>query len=263
VLLPGTFVALIMPAALVLSIALSPLRRAFHDRSSGTVVVQVGAPARITEADTALWWQPQRAVVMSPWGRVPDLYDRRRARAHRVDGAWWLAAVVMVMTIASVGIADVPNLWLWSTAIWLVAITVDEVWWVTNKGATPGHLHAGYRIVDLATGTTPTRSRALLRAVVVGPLLYIPPLQLVLALWVRASALHRGPHDLIANTVVVEPGYEPVAFAPPPAPVALPAFPPGPTWYPPPLWHPPLPPPPPSSPPPPTPAGPPNVSGPF
>lgn len=252
ILLPGLFVVFAMPFALLMSIALSPHRRAFHDRSSGTVVVQKGAPARIDDHDMAGWWQNDQSVVFSEWGRVPDLNDRRRARAHRLDGTWWLSGLIMVTTIASVGMRDVPKLWLWSTALWFVAVTTDEVWWITTRGAHPGHLRAGYRVVDLATGETPSRARAFVRAVVLGPLLYVPPFQLVLALWVRASVLHRGPHDLIARTVVVEPDFEPRVFAPPPMPSPIPPFVPIPAWYPPaPIWAPPqspLPPPPQSRP---------------
>ena len=79
----------------------------------------------------------------------------------------------------------------------------------------------------METGEVPTRSRAILRAVVLAPLLYVPPLQLLLAFWVRASSLHRGPHDLLANTIVVEPGYRPHTFVrvPPVVPVSLPVVP--------------------------------------
>lgn len=269
VLVPGILFVVIMPFALLISIGLSPLRRGFHDRLSGTVVVQADAPARITEDDMAGWWQPDQGVVMSPWGRVPDLFDRRRARAHRVDGAWWLAAAIMVATIASVGLRDVPRLWLWLTLVWIVAVSVDETWWITNRGATPGHAHFGYRVVDLATGENPSRGRAALRAVVLAPLLYVPPLQVVLALWVRASALHRGPHDLIARTVVVEPDFEPHVFvAPPPLPMGAHPYAPhygawgygaGASG-----WVPPLPPPPHAGYPPPPPPSPPSAPpGPF
>lgn len=260
ILLPGTFVVFVMPFALLISIGLSPLRRGFHDRSSGTVVVQQGAPRLITEDHLAGWWQPDQSVVLSPWGRVPDLYDRRRARAHRFDDAWWLAASIMAATIASVGMRDVPMLWLWSTLVWLVVVSVDETWWVATRGATPGHLHAGYRVVDLETGATPSRRRAIVRAVVLAPLLYVPPLQLLLALWVRSSSLHRGPHDLAARTIVVEPGYVPREFAPAPVPQPRPPVVAQPGWYPPAgPWTPALPPPPvlPWNPPPP------NVPGPF
>lgn len=221
ILLPGLLSVMVMPFALLLSIALSPLRRGFHDRLSGTVVVQENAPASIAEADLATWWHPDHAVVMSPWGRVPGLFDRRRARAHRIDGAWWLAGLLLLATIASAGIRDIPMLWVWMTLLWMIVVGVDEAWWLANRGATPGHEHFGFRVVDLATGQAPTRGRAALRALVLVPLIVIPPLPLLLALWVHASSLHRGPHDLIAKTIVVEPGFIPPEFlAPQPIPSA-------------------------------------------
>lgn len=226
ILFPGTALSVVMPFALLISIGLSPLRRGFHDRLSNSVVVQVAAPRVITEATMSSWWDSNRAVVWSPWGRVPDLYDRRRARAHRTDGIWWLAASVMVATVVFVGVRDVPLLWLWSTAAWLVIVGIDETRSIALRGATPGHDAAGYRVVDIDTGLPPSRRRALIRAIVLTPLLYVPPLQLVLGLWVHASALHRGPHDLAAHTVVVEPGFRAHTFAPlhyplPPPPPAL------------------------------------------
>lgn len=223
---PGTALTVVMPFALLISIGLSPLRRGFHDRLSDTVVVQVDAPRLITEATMSSWWDSNRAVVWSPWGRVPDLYDRRRARAHRTDGAWWLAASVMVATIVFVGVRDVPMLWLWSTAVWLVIVGIDETHSIAMRGATPGHEAAGYRVVDIATGLPPTPQRALVRAIVLTPLLYVPPLQLILGLWVHASALHRGPHDLAAHTVVVEPGFVAHTFAPKQNPLPPPPRPP-------------------------------------
>ncbi|MBS1848628.1 MAG: RDD family protein, partial [Actinobacteria bacterium] len=219
VFLPGTLLVVVMPIVLLTSVAMSPLRRGFHDRMSGTVVVQANAPARITEAMLDTWWQPNRNLVMSPWGRVPDVYDRRRARAHRVDGSTWLAFVIMLTTIASVGFTHVPWLWLWTTLIWLAVVVVDEAVRLSTSGSTPGHDRFGYRVVDMGTGEPPTRRRAFIRSAVLAPLLYIPPLQLLAALWVQASALHRGPHDLAAGTIVVEPGFRPHSFVAPPLPV--------------------------------------------
>lgn len=215
-LLPATPLVVAMPIALVTSIALSPLQRAFHDRLSGTVVVQSGAPAMITTADLSTWWQPGRATVMSPWGRVPDLFERRRARAHRIDGAWWLAGLILATAIVSAAADGVKSMWLWATLAWLIAVTIDETRHIAGTGATPGHEHFGFRVVDIGTGEPPTTARAFVRAAVVAPLLYIPPLQLIGALWVHASSLHRGPHDLLAHTIVVEPGYRPHTFVAPP-----------------------------------------------
>lgn len=265
---PGFLLVAVMPFALLFSIGFSPLRRGFHDRLSGTVVVQHDAPNSITDGDLATWWEPDQRIVMTRWGRVPDLDDRRRARASRLDGAWWLAAVVMVLTIVSVGMRDLPLLWLWSTTVWVVVAAIDEYWWISTRGATPGHARHGYRVVDIHTGEPPGPWRAALRAGLTSVLVYVPPLQLLLAVWVRASAQNRGPHDLIARTVVVEPDHVVHAFAAPPVPVypslptwsgwspvsAQPGWGQGP-WTPPPVplppqpaWFPPPPPPPPPHP---------------
>ena len=211
-LLPGTPVALVMPWAMLLSIALSPARRAFHDRLSGTVVVVESAPRLIRTTDLATWWEPGFDAVMTRWGRAPRMEERRRARAHRLDGAWWMVLVLVTATVASVGVERVPWLLLWLAIIWVALAVIDETWWVSNFGDTPGHRKFGYRIVDVGTGGAPTTRQALLRALVVVPLLYLPPLQLLGALWVHASATHRGPHDLLAGTIVVEPGFVPPRF---------------------------------------------------
>lgn len=212
IMIPGVFAVLVVPWALLLSIALSPIGRGFHDRLSRTVVVQAAAPALLTEAAMETWWDPQLNVVTSPWGRLPGLHDRRRARAHRYDNAWWMAAIIAITTLVSVGIPQVPWLWLWLLLVWLVVATIDEARWVQIRSATPGHVHAGYKIVDFATGQPPTKAQAIIRACVVTPIVCIPPLTAIGALWVHASTLHRGPHDLFARTLVVEPGYEQPEF---------------------------------------------------
>ena len=222
--LPFTPLVVVMPLALFASIAMSPQHRGFHDRLSDTVVVQGAAPEIITDAAMETWWQGGRGVVMSPWGRVPDLFDRRRARAHRLDGAWWLAGVIMIATIASVGIREVAWLWLWLTLAWIVLVTADESWRLADHGATPGHERFKYQVVDLSTGQPPSVGRAVARSVVLAFFLYVPPLQGLLALWVNGSSLNRGPHDLVARTIVVEPDYEPPTFVAPPQ-TSLPPYP--------------------------------------
>jgi hypothetical protein len=56
------------------------------------------------------------------------------------------------------------------------------------------------------TGRAPRWGRSLLRAAILAPLLYVPPLQVVLVVWVSRSKVWRGPHDLAARTVVVQTG---------------------------------------------------------
>lgn len=242
ILLPGTLVALVMPFVLLVSISLSPLRQAFHDRLSETLVVADGAPPCITRDMLDLWWDPSKGATMTPWGRVPDLHERRRARAHRLDGAWWLAGAIVIATIASVGMPHVPWLVLWLALAWMVVLVADETWRLAATGTTPGHAAMGFRVVDLTTGEPPSTGRALARSLVLAPLLYVPPLQLILAFWVQASALNRGPHDLAGHTVVVEPGYVAPQLRLPPAPVWAGWAPAAPGWMPPaPGWAPPTP----------------------
>ena len=234
VMLPGTLVAMVMPFVLLISISLSPLRRGFHDRLSETIVVTSRAPELITCDLLDLWWDPSKGNTMTPWGRVPDLHERRRARSHRLDGEWWLAALIVVGTIASAGLSHVPWLLLWLALLWIAALVADETWQLTSKSTTPGHAAMGYRVVDLTTGEAPSRGRALARSAVLAPLLYLPPLQLILAFWVQASSLNRGPHDLVGHTVVVEPDYVAPQLRLPPAPMWN-------NWTPVPGWTPPVP----------------------
>ena len=93
---------------------------------------------------------------------------------------------------------------MWLGLAWLVVFVVDETRRVARTGTTPGHVEAGLEIVDITTGGHPSTGRALARAVVLAPLLYVPPLQLLLGLWVNASSTHRGPHDLVGHTQVVD-----------------------------------------------------------
>lgn len=216
---PGTLVMCTMPVVLLLSMGTSPFRRGFHDRASDTVVVSAAMTFTLTREILDSWYEPASLAVMTPWGRAPDLHERRRARAHRLDGLHWLAALsvggALVMTLLS-GVVW-PLLWL--ALIWMVVISVDEARRISTDGTTPGHAYAGFKVVDVATGSPPSRGRALARSFVLAPLLYVPPFQLVLGLWVRASAYHRGPHDLVGRTVVVEPDFVPPRFAAPVPPV--------------------------------------------
>ena len=262
---PGTFTMILMPMALGVSLALSPFGQAFHERLSDTITVVKGAPEVIAQSSLETWYDPSELAVLTPWGRAPDLHERRRARAHRLDGVWWLAAIVAVGTIGAVAFTNSRWNLLWLACGWLVVFCVDETWRISTTGTTPGHAHFGFSIVDITTGERPSTGRSLVRSLVLAPLLYLPPLQLILGLWIRSSRLHRGPHDLIARTVVVERNYVQPLWIPPPAPWGPSPYWPAPQWgypqpvlpLPPPVHRPPLPPPVPAVEPP----GP--VAGPF
>ncbi len=215
--IPGTIAVIVMPIVLILSMTLSPFGHAFHERLSHTITVFSGAPARISERSLETWWDPSQHPTMSRWGRVPDLHERRRARSHRLDDVWWLAAIVVAGSVAATAATDSRWRFLWLAVLWIVVFVADETRRISSTGTTPGHEASGFKVVDIRTGEVPSTTRSFIRAVVLAPLLYLPPLQLLLGLWVRASALHRGPHDLAAATVVIEPDYVAPQFqAPPP-----------------------------------------------
>lgn len=234
VLPPGVVLAVVLAVTLVVSIAWSPEGRAFHDRASGTVVVQLSAPNPIRTADLERWWHPGRQPVLSPWGRVPGVFERRRARAHRLEGTALAAGMIAVAGIVLVGLGGTWWVWAGLTAVWVVISIVDETRQVADGGTNPGHRRFGYRVVDLATGATPSANRAFLRALVLVPMLCVPPLQLVLVLWVQGSATNRGPHDLLARTVLIDPAFEPPRFHPRPFGFPWGAPPPPPPYRPPP-----------------------------
>lgn len=212
---PGTFTMILMPIVLGVSLALSPFGQAFHERLSDTITVASHAPEVIVRSSLETWFDPSELAVLTPWGRAPDLHERRRARAHRLDNVWWLAAIVVAGTIGAVAFTSSRWNLLWLACGWLVVFCADETWRVSTTGTTPGHAKFGFSIVDITTGEPPSTTRALLRSLVLAPLLYLPPLQLILGLWVRSSRLHRGPHDLIARTVVVERNYVQPLWVPP------------------------------------------------
>lgn len=225
---PGTVTMIIMPIVLAISLALSPFRQAFHERVSDTITVVASAPELISRDSFQAWYDASTLPVMTPWGRVPDLHERRRARAHRIDNVWWLAALVMLSVLSVPAFPSVITAVVVLGLIWMVVIGADETWRIAATGTTPGHARFGFSVVDMKTGGVPSRGRSFLRAVVLCPLLYVPPLQLILGMWVRASRLHRGPHDLAARTIVVEADFVPPAFAAP----QWPMYRPGPAWSP-------------------------------
>ncbi len=185
------------------SVFASPLRRGVPDRVAGTFVVDRDAPARITEADLAGYTEIHRPPAMTRWGPAATLDQRRRARAGRLDDAPVLV-IALVAILVSLAVEGVPG-WVYVVVGlgWLGAFVTDETWRIARRGATAGHRRHGLVVVDTETGEPPGAWRALLRAVLLALFLYLPPLTLVLAVWVRLSSTGRGPHDLAARTVVI------------------------------------------------------------
>jgi uncharacterized RDD family membrane protein YckC len=89
---------------------------------------------------------------------------------------------------------------------WLVLFVVDETWRIARDGSTSGHRREGLVVVDERTGEPPERPRALARAIVLAVFWFFPPLLPVLALSIQLGRSGRGPHDLVAGTVVIEAG---------------------------------------------------------
>lgn len=210
-----TVVVVPLAVGLWVSVFASPLRRGFPDRLSGTFVVDREAPRRITEADLAGYTAIDRPPAMTHWGPAATLDQRRRARAARLDDAP-LLVIALVAILVTLSIEGVPG-WLYLVAGlgWLGAFVADETWRIARRGATAGHRRHGLVVVDTQTGEPPTAGRALLRAVLLAVLLHLPPLTLLLAVWVRLSSTGRGPHDLAARTVVLaHPALRPAMPAP-------------------------------------------------
>lgn len=195
--------ALIGPVVLLLSVLQSPLRRGMHDRLARTFVVGGDAPRRISSAEVQTFEQIAHTPAMTRFGPAADLDIRRRARANRLDNAPLL--VLGVVALAATVSFPFSNLLIVviMAALWLPLFVVDETWRISRHGATAGHRKAGLIVVNVDTGEPPTPRQALARAIVLAPLLYLPPLQAVLALWVKASSDHRGPHDRAGHTVVI------------------------------------------------------------
>ncbi len=218
----GVALAIIIAMSLMVSIVLSAHHRAYHDRMAGTVVVARGAPPLIRSDDVEQWYSADALPVFTVWGLAVGLEDRRRARSARLDQSPLL--VLSVVAAATAVTAWLHSAWalVWMCLLWLVVFTIDETLQVARTGTTAGHREAGYEIVDITTGGHPSMGRSFARALVLGPLLYVPPLQIILAIWVNASATNRGPHDLAGHTQVVDRHAVPRALPEPP-----------PTWVPP------------------------------
>jgi uncharacterized RDD family membrane protein YckC len=187
---------------LVASAGLSPLRRGFHDRRAGTTVLPRAFGEVIAGDYVRQWEAAGERTPVSPLGPVASFADRRRARAHRLDHAPLLVAGTVALA-ASGELGEGAGPLVVVSLMWLAAFVVDETWRISRYGQTGGHWRERVMVVDRRTGRPPGPWRSFLRAVVLAPLFYVPPFQLVLAVWVRLSGHNLGPHDLAGRTVVV------------------------------------------------------------
>lgn len=190
-------------AAYALSVATFPLRRGAADRIAGTIVVPFEAPAVITSASVAASSEAERPRPMTAWGPVATNDARRRARAARLDDSPVLVVVLVAAILAWT--ADATALAIVLSCGWGVAVVIDETWRIARDGGTTGHRREGLVVVDEGTGEPPSRGRAAARAVVLVVFWLFPPLVPVLWLWMQVTTSGRGPHDLVAGTVVIAP----------------------------------------------------------
>lgn len=188
--------------ALVVSASLSPMRRGFHDRRSGTVVLPRSFGPFIAQGYVRQWETAGERTPVTPLGPLASLAERRRARAHRLDHAPLLVAGTVALA-ASGELGDGIGPLVVVSLVWLAVFVVDETWRVSRYGQTGGHWRERVMVVDRQSGEPPGPWRSFLRAMVLAPLFYVPPLQLVLAAWVRLSNHNLGPHDLAGRTVVI------------------------------------------------------------
>lgn len=191
-----------------MSVIAFPSRRGVADRIAGTIVVPFEAPEVITRADVDAEDEATRPRPITPWGPVATIEARRRARANRLDDSPLLVVALVAVTVAWTFDATLVAIGL--AALFALVLVVDEATRIGRDGGTSGHRREGLAVLDEETGEAPGRGAAYARAVTLSVFWLFPPLLLLLALWVQLSPTGRGPHDLVAGTVVVEPPATPV-----------------------------------------------------
>jgi hypothetical protein len=198
---PGAGIAIAI--YLGVSAAAAQHHRAGHDRVAETyVVVAEQRPREVTTEQLEHWFDPKHARVWSRLGLVATMYDRRRARARRLEHAPWLLAYLVASSLALVTIwQSVVAVVLLSLA-WIVVFTIDESIRIHRTGTTYGHCAYGLVVIDRRTGRPPGWGRSIARAAVLG-LFMFTPLMPVLALWIKVADEGRGPHDRAGKTAVI------------------------------------------------------------
>ncbi|HEX7130929.1 MAG TPA: RDD family protein, partial [Iamia sp.] len=184
-----------------LGVVAFPSRRGVADRIAGTIVVPFEAPDLITRADVEAEDEVTRPRPVTPWGPVAAIDARRRARAGRLDDSPLLLVTLVAVTVAWTFDAVPAAIAL--AALFAVVLVIDETARIGRDGGTSGHRREGLAVLDEATGEAPGRTASIARAVTLAVFWLFPPLLVLLALWVQLSPTGRGPHDLVAGTVVV------------------------------------------------------------
>ncbi len=183
------------------------LGRGFPDRVSNSMVVPDAFTGSVATRDLAGFADGARPPRLTPYGRVGDLDVRFRARLRRISDSRLLAGAIGLLALA----ATIPpfatgKIILLSSAVWIVIFVAHETWLVHRTGATPGHRMAGLVIISRRTGAPPSVGRSFARALVLGLLVYVPPMWLFLTismLMMRHNATGRGLHDFAGGTLVV------------------------------------------------------------
>lgn len=185
-----------------LTLVTAPARRGVADRIAGTIVVPFEAPEVITRAQVEAEEEATRPRPVTAWGPIAPVEARRRARAARLDDSPLLVVALVAVTLAWT--FDSFALAIGLTSLFAVLLVVDEAHRIGRDAGTSGHRREGLAVLDEATGEAPGTGAAWARAITLAVFWLFPPLLLLLALWMQVSPTGKGPHDLVAGTVVVE-----------------------------------------------------------
>ena len=170
---------------------------------SATYVGRSRAATRLVTAERLdSWIDPTHTPTWSRLGLVGSPYQRRRARALRLERAPLLLALLVAAALGFVTIWQTLVAFIWLSVAWIVVFTADEAYRIHRDGATYGHRYYDLVVIDRRTGRNPSWPRSIARAFVLGLFMFTPLLP-ILALWVKVADEARGPHDLVAGTAVL------------------------------------------------------------
>ncbi len=122
----------------------------------------------------------------------------RRFVAHFLEIVWLVPLAYLLLLTSTTLRGDPPSA-LADAMIQLILLLIVLLFWVT-RGATPGKIWVGLRIVDAATGGAVPFPRLVLRYL--GYVVSALPLGLGFA-WILWDRRRQGWHDKLAGTLVV------------------------------------------------------------